>query len=73
MCNGPAPNAKRKKEYNEAMNEDPEWKAFVAKKREEEKPSKSQANTVLQSGELGFLSMSTTNRQQVESTSRIDC
>jgi hypothetical protein len=51
----PAPHPDRKKAWDKAMKEDPDWKAFVSKKRSEESASKNtHANTVLRRGELGF-------------------
>ena len=54
----PDTNPEMKRAYEKAMREDPEWKAYVSKKRAAEK-SKSkeqtqQANITLQGGELGF-------------------
>ncbi|CAG8897455.1 unnamed protein product [Penicillium nalgiovense] len=53
-------NPEMKRAYEKAMREDPEWKAYVSKKRAAEKAANKvreqpqQANATLQGGELGF-------------------
>ncbi|OQE59396.1 hypothetical protein PENNAL_c0325G00318, partial [Penicillium nalgiovense] len=71
----PAPNPERKKAWDKAMKADPEWKAYVEKKRAEMKSAsnETQANPVFQGRELGFFSMasvSSQQRQQVSSQQR---